>query len=143
MARFPREWNLVSSPSTGDNALSSSTTVTESPIMSSRHLSFLPLVLLLIHSVAGECAAPPGAQWPLDAKRRQELDQEALSQPRLTIADQRANVAASIPAFLLTALDLPAAEELRRSREVHAEMIKGERIRPTPPVAERLLTRLV
>jgi pimeloyl-ACP methyl ester carboxylesterase len=56
--------------------------------------------------------------------------------------EERANLVGTVPAFLLTQLQLPAEVELRRSRDVHLNLLKRERTRPNPEAAARMLERL-
>jgi pimeloyl-ACP methyl ester carboxylesterase len=73
---------------------------------------------------------------------REALDRLAYRQPRVPPAKERVNIAGTIPAFLLSRLDLPVEDELQRSRAVHDEKRKLVRVLPTPVVAQRLLDRL-
>lgn len=106
-------------------------------------------VRILVLAIAVACpasithaAGPPTVPWPLDAKARDWLDAAALGQKLPTLVEERVNLVGTVPAFLLTRLQLPAAVELRRSRDVHLDLLKRERALPTPAAAARVLERL-
>ncbi|MFO0845512.1 MAG: hypothetical protein U0797_24530 [Gemmataceae bacterium] len=101
-----------------------------------------PLVLVSA-CLLGPSADPPAASWPMDAKARAEIDRQARACPPLTLKETRATIAGAVPGFLLTALDLPSTEEHRRAELAHGELIKRDRVAVTPPVAAKLLDRLV
>src|SRR5262245_20490449 len=108
--------------------------------MSSRCIAWLALLALAAASLSA--AAPPKPTWPLDLAGRNRLDALALAQKPPTFAEERINLAGTVPAFLLTRLQLPAEVELTRSRDAHDDMLKRERTRPTPGFAARALYRL-
>ncbi len=83
------------------------------------------------------------SKWPLDAKQRQMLDHRALAQPLLNPLQARAAITGAVPAFLLTALDLPSTEEHRRSQRMHQELVKHSKLVDPPISVSKILDRLV
>jgi hypothetical protein len=110
--------------------------------MSSVRLAWLALFFLLSVPRA-DSASPPARAWPLDEAARRRLDQVALRQPLEGPAEEKVNVAGAFPAWLLSRLDLPVGEEVRRSRLAHAELVQRQPARLGPAAALRVLDRLV
>src|SRR5262245_21831161 len=111
-------------------------------MVTSRHVSWLLGAALALVASPGEAAAPPRPWWPLDAASRPLLDAFATGQEPTTLVEERVRLIGTVPAFLLERLQLPAEVELRRSREVHHELLRRERALLTPAAAAAILDRL-
>jgi pimeloyl-ACP methyl ester carboxylesterase len=103
----------------------------------------LAALAVVLSATPAEPAAPPSPPWPLDARSRAAIDRRARDQGPPTREETRAAIAGAVPGFLLTALDLPAAEEHRRAKAAHADWLKRGRAAAAPVAVQRVLVRLV